>query len=96
MLDPERITQQKQGTAVNRSHAVGDSEFQKRLSQSDLGLRTLATLVELLTTLDSHADLATGANYVSQLISEILSVDRVLVFWRSDVRSRLKVDWRLA
>lgn len=91
MLDPERITQQKQGTAVNHSHAVGDSEFQKRLSQSDLGLRTLATLVELLTTLDSHVDLATGAKYVSQLISEILSVDRVLVFWRSDVRSRLKL-----
>ena len=71
--------------------ALDAAEVDRRLSQSDLGLRMLATLVELLTTLDTHTDLAVAANYVSQLTSEILPVNRVLVFWRNDSRSRLKL-----
>lgn len=89
MLDPSLLTRQGQGGEVEFPQATVTSEFQRRLSQSDLGLRVLATLVELLTTLDAYSDPADAANYVSKLVSEIIPVNRVLVFWRNKSRSRL-------
>jgi hypothetical protein len=91
MLDPSLLTRRKKQGEAECDRALDAAEVDRRLSQSDLGLRMLATLVELLTTLDTHTDLAVAANYVSQLTSEILPVNRVLVFWRNDSRSRLKL-----
>ncbi len=90
MLDPSLLAGQKRGTDSDSSRAVDAAELDMRLTQSDLGLRMLATLVELLTTLDTHTDLPAAANYVSRLTREILSANQVMVFWRRDSQSGLK------
>jgi hypothetical protein len=91
MLDPSLLTGTKPSEEADCRGAIDASELDRRLSQSDLGLRMLATLVELLTTLDAHTRLPDAANYVSQLTSEILSANRVLVFWRRDLQSSLRL-----
>lgn len=91
MLDPSILAGKTVNADADRGSARDAVELDARLQQADLGLRMLATLVELLSALDAHANLRRAAGEVARLIEETLSANRVLIYWRRDSTSNLSL-----
>ena len=54
MPDPSPLKRQSHDAKVDSVRPLEATELDRRLLQSDLGLRVLATVIELLTSLDTQ------------------------------------------
>ena len=89
MPDPSPLKRQSHDAKVDSVRPLEATELDRRLLQSDLGLRVLATVIELLTSLDTQKNLPEASGSLAGLVRKVLSANHVLVFWRNHHRARL-------